>query len=114
MPIEKYGEHLVYLASYPDSDSDVWNLSDKQIFERYFKDLEKIVNINLNAINWYKVIKEKEAGLIYETGILKKIMPVETPISNIYIAGMLNSYPDRNLEQSIILANKVVNLILKK
>ena len=113
-PLSKYKEHIMYLASYPDVNSELWNISDKEVFERYFKDLSSILPVKKEDVNWFKVIKERDAGLIYETGILKNILPVETPIKGLYFAGMSNSYPDRNLEQSLILSTKAVNLILKK
>ena len=112
-PISKYKEHLVYLASYPEKDSQLWDMEDKELFSKYFEDLKKVTNAREDDVNWYKIIKEKNAGLIYDLGILQRILPVQTPIKNLFIAGMLNSHPDRNLEQSIRLANKVVKEILK-
>jgi len=111
-PVSNYGEHIVYLASYPENESELWKTGDKEIFEKYFKDLKKVTDIKEEDVNWYEVIKEKNAGLIYNLGILNRILPVKTPVDNLYLAGMLNSHPDRNLEQSIKLANKVVGEIL--
>lgn len=113
-PFENYKEHIIYLASYPDEDSYLWNLNNKQLFSVYFRDLQKVVKIKIEDVNWFEVIKEKEAGLIYNKGILSKVLSVKTPLQNLYIAGMLNSYPDRNLEQSVKLADKVVSLINNK
>jgi hypothetical protein len=72
-----------------------------------------MADLRLEDINWYKIVKEKEAGLIYDKGILKKLPSATTPFSNLFLAGMLNSYPDRNLEESINVSNRAVNLILK-
>jgi len=113
-PYSLYNENIVYLASYPNNSSTLWNLSEETIFNKYFKDLQKIAPVTKDDVNWYRIVKEKEAGLIYDLGILKKLPSVKTPFTNLYLAGMLNSYPDRNIEESIKLSNKVVELISQK
>ena len=106
-----YKCHLVYLASYPEKNSAFWNLSEEELFKNYLESLKKISGITDSDVQWYRIIREENAGLIYTKGSLKKILPVRTPIKNLFIAGMLNSYPDRNLEQSLKLSKRVLNEI---
>lgn len=100
-PLEKYGENLVYLASYPDADSKLWNMEGEQIFEKYIEDLKKMVKLDKKEIKWYRIFRTKEAGLIYKKGITSNILDVKTPIEGLLIGGMLNSFPDRNINTSI-------------
>jgi len=110
-PPSNYRSYIVYLASYPEISSKIWKFSDKEIFELYFKGLKELVPLTSQDVKWYRVIREKNAGLIYTRGIVDRILPIKTPVSNLFIAGMLNSYPDRNLEESIRLSTKLLDLI---
>jgi protoporphyrinogen oxidase len=110
-PYSTYNCHLVYLASYPEQNSPIWKMSEEEIFKNYLEALKKISGIGDSDVQWYRVIKEENAGLIYTKGSLKKILPTKTPVENLFIAGMLNSYPDRNLEQSLKLSNKLLGEI---
>jgi hypothetical protein len=41
-------------------------------------------------------------------GILDKMVPVTTPIPNLFIAGMFNSYPERSIDRSVALAKEIL------
>jgi protoporphyrinogen oxidase len=101
-PYSGYNSHIVYLGSYPDANSSLWKLAEKEIFILYFKDLKKIFpSIKENNVKWWKVFKDKNCGLVYEKGIKSRILDHTTPIENLFIGGMFNSYPDRNINTSV-------------
>lgn len=115
IPKEEYNnEHLIYLASYHDLNSSIWKEEDEVIFEKYFKDLNKIKKINKKDINWFKIVKYPFAGVIYEKGFLKNLLPIEIPNKDIFIGGMFNSYPERSVNKSIELGRNLAKFVLKK
>lgn len=102
VPKSRYNdEHLIYLASYYGSDDKIWDEDEGAIIKRYLKDLKKIKRVNKKDINWYKVFRYRYSGLVYKTGTLQNIPPIETADRNIFMAGMLNSYPERSINESI-------------
>ncbi|MDP2672350.1 MAG: hypothetical protein Q8O84_00875, partial [Nanoarchaeota archaeon] len=106
---KEYDYHtLVYLGSYPDFSNSVWKLSEEEIFEKYFSDLKKIFpHISEEDIIWKKVGRAPNVGLVYNTNILTNIPEIETPIKNLFIGGMFNSYPERSIDLSALLGIKM-------
>jgi len=96
------GDEVVYLASYPDYSANLWQMGEKEIFENYFGDLQKLFpEITKENVRWWVASKAKDVGLVYETGILSRIPKCETNIKNLFIGGLANSYPERSIDTSI-------------
>ncbi|MEN6442462.1 MAG: NAD(P)/FAD-dependent oxidoreductase [Methanoregula sp.] len=95
VPRERYGEVIVYLASY-FSGSVPARLDRKMIadFCSRFGILEK-------DIHWHRMAIDPWAGPVYTTGYRSIIPPFEK--QGIYLAGMFSSenYPERSMEGSI-------------
>lgn len=109
--LSNYGEHIIYLASYPEGKSRLWGLSDGRIFEIYFEDLKKILpDLKEEEITWKKVVRDKYGGLIYRKGIKSNIANSQTSINGLLIGGMFNSYPDRNINTSIRIGEECAKL----
>lgn len=100
-PFADYGEHLVYLASYPDSDSELWKTGDSELFEKYMTNLSKLIPVDRKDIKWFKIFRTREAGLVYKKGITSNILDAKTPIGGLLVGGMFNSFPDRNINTSV-------------
>jgi len=113
-PIENYKDHIVYLASYPDRNSDVWILDDKKVFNKYFNDLKKLFpSLEEKNVRWWKVFKDKQAGLVYDMNFSEKLIGNKTPIEGLFIGGMFNNYPERSIEGSIKDGKNILKLIEK-
>ncbi len=107
-PLERYGEHIVYLASYytgklPDS-IDVHMLDD---FRRRF-------GVPDSAIHWHRLTVDPFAGPVYTTGFRSHIPGYQQ--DGFYMAGMFSSpnYPERSMEGSIRAGFEVADLIGKQ
>jgi protoporphyrinogen oxidase len=95
VPFERYGEHIVYLASYftgsvpPDTDQVM--LED---FSRRFA-------IAGNEIHWHRMAVDPWAGPVYTTGYRSLIPACER--HGLFLAGMFSheNYPERSMEGSI-------------
>lgn len=113
MPPEDYGgEHLVYLASYPGEKSKVWGQSDGQVFESYFGDLKRIFRLDKKDILKWWVFRNRESGLVFETGTAKNMVQTTTRFENLFIGGVFNSYPERSSDESIRLGKECARLAL--
>lgn len=114
-PFEEYGENVIYLASYPSLKSKLWKESNKRIFEKYLRDLQKLFpSLKKSDVNWWKVNKIEDAGLIFEKGITSRIPGCKTSLSNLFMGGMFNSYPERSIEESIRLGKECVRLVKRR
>jgi protoporphyrinogen oxidase len=107
---QEYGMHLSYLASYPPESSGIWTMNEDEAKALYIEELGKLIDMRDNEILFSHISRSKEAGLVYETGILSRILQEKTPIDNMFIGGMFNSYPDRSIEISIEKGIKCANL----
>ncbi len=105
-PSNYEGDHFVYLASYPDRLNKTWKMSEEEVGKAYLSDMHRI--FGKQNVRWHKVFRLPAAGLIYHMGILKNMVPVNTPISNLFVAGMFNSYPERSIDKSVSFAQEIV------
>ncbi len=113
-PFSEYNEHIIYLASYPCDDSKLWKMNNSEVFSIYYEDLYSLFpeQCKNNKINWYNVIRTRNAGLIYRIGIKSLIPKSSTPIPGIFITGMFNCYPKRPINEIIKKANECVNEVM--
>lgn len=103
VPEEDYGEHLLYLVSYhqsPDED----NLVDpvEEVADRFFDGLDESFPGASDSVTWYTVSRGPDAGPVYETGYLDKVIPHRLR-DGVYSAGMFSreNYPERSMDGSV-------------
>ncbi|MFH0968611.1 MAG: NAD(P)/FAD-dependent oxidoreductase [Methanobacteriota archaeon] len=101
-PVEWYGEHIVYLASYftgePESD----------IREKMLSDFCNKFSVQPEEILWTRMAIDMQAGPLYLTGYKKYL--IEPVIPGLYLAGMFSpeNYPERSIEGSMRAARRTV------
>jgi protoporphyrinogen oxidase len=95
IPVERYGEHLVYLASY--FSGTVPPGIDKTLID----DFCTRFSIGRNEIRWHRVAVDRWAGPVYTTGYKSLIPAYEN--QGLFMAGMFSktNYPERSMEGSI-------------
>ena len=95
IPVDRYGEHLVYLASY--FSGTVPAHIDRVMID----DFCTRFSIAQNEIRWHRVAVDPWAGPVYTTGY-KSLIP-EYENQGLFMAGMfsLTNYPERSMEGSI-------------
>ncbi|MEN6610326.1 MAG: NAD(P)/FAD-dependent oxidoreductase [Methanoregulaceae archaeon] len=95
IPKDRYGEHIVYLASY-FTGAPADNLEEKML-----SDFRTRFQVAENEIHWHDLAIDPWAGPIYVTGSRKTIPPYEQ--NGLYLAGMFSepNYPERSIEGSI-------------
>lgn len=109
-----YGAHILYLASYPEKNSNLWNLGDSELMDMYLESLKSVFpSFRREEIEWARVFQSRAAGLIYRVGIKKRLPDIQTPVEGLLIGGMFNSYPDRSIDTSAQIAYRCVRNIVK-
>ena len=95
VPFERYGEHIVYLASY--FTGDVPPRIDRVMLE----DFSRRFAIGGNEIHWHRMAVDPWAGPVYTTGYRSLIPACER--YGLFLAGMFSreNYPERSMEGSI-------------
>jgi protoporphyrinogen oxidase len=92
---ERYGEHLVYLASYFSGTVPA------QLDRHMLDDFCNRFSIAPKEIHWHKMAIDPLAGPVYSTGYRSLIPAYEQ--KGLYMAGMFSqpNYPERSMEGSI-------------
>ncbi len=95
IPSERYGEHIVYLASYFSGSLS----HDTE--ERMLEDFCSRFSVERKEIHWHKIAVDPWAGPVYSTGYRSLIPDYEQ--HGLFMAGMfsLPNYPERSMEGSI-------------
>ncbi len=92
---ERYGEHIVYLASYFSGTVPA------QLDRRMLDDFCNRFSVAPSEIHWHKMAIDPLAGPVYTTGYRSLIPTYEQ--KGLYLAGMFSqpNYPERSMEGSI-------------
>jgi protoporphyrinogen oxidase len=95
VPAERYGEHIVYLASYFTGDLPV--RADTVMRDHFCRTF----GVPESSIHWERMAVEPLAGPVFTTGYRKMIPAYQA--KGFYWAGMFSpsNYPERSMEGSI-------------
>jgi protoporphyrinogen oxidase len=108
IPRERYGEDIVYLASY-FSGRVPQNLDTRML-----EDFCTRFSVTPNEIKWHKMAVDPFAGPVYTTGYRSLIPAYEQ--QGIFLAGMFSrsNYPERSMDGSIRAGLEVAECINKR
>lgn len=95
IPVERYGEHIVYLASYFSG------ALPSRLDERMISDFCSRFSVSPDEIAWHRMAVDPFAGPVYITGYRSLIPCYEQ--NGLFMAGMFSqtNYPERSMEGSI-------------
>ena len=101
IPPERYGERILYLASYFQGGMD------PALPEKMLADFSGRFGLAVDSIHWRRMAVEPFAGPVYTTGYRSHIPAYEE--KGLFLAGMfsLPNYPERSMEGSIIAGTEV-------
>jgi protoporphyrinogen oxidase len=108
IPQERYGEHIVYLASYFSGAVPA------QLDERMITDFCRRFSVSEREIHWHRMAVDPWAGPVYTTGYRNLIPGYEH--TGLYMAGMFSrtNYPERSMEGSVRAGFEVADCIRKQ
>lgn len=108
-------EHLIYLTYYfQDTNDSLAKMENSKIIDLYFDKLKILFpHFDKNIVNWWRIKKEFPTAPIYETGYLKYILPCETKIKNLCLAGInsIYNYPERSIKGSLLTGINISDII---
>jgi len=97
-----YKASLIYICSYLNSKEDsLWNRNNEEIKDLYLDGLREIKDIRNEDILWWRLTRAEYAGPLYKTGFLKHKPEYNTHYKGLFITGMVSSYPERSINESI-------------
>ena len=105
IPFRRYGEHIVYLASY------FTGTVPPRLDFRMLEDFCTRFSVAKDEIHWYKMAVDPWAGPVYTTGYRSLIPAYEH--QGLFMAGMFSpaNYPERSMEGSIRAGSEVAECI---
>ena len=114
IPSSDYGEHLMYVTSYfQNPESILWKSNDEKVIELYLAGLEKLFPGFRNNVKWWHLRRDVDTAPVYEVGYSKKVMPYQTKIKGLYLAGMFSdaNYPERSMNGSVVAGFRCAEVI---
>ncbi len=107
VPCERYGEDIVYLASYFGGEPA------PGLKEVVLSDFCRRFSVPEGAIHWSELAVERFAGPVYTTGFADLIPAYEK--HGLYLAGMFSppNYPERSMEGSIVAGQEAARRIME-
>ena len=105
IPSERYGEHIVYLASY------FTGTVPPRLDLRMLEDFCRRFSVDRDEIHWHRMAVDSFAGPVYTTGYRSLIPAYEQ--QGLFMAGMFSrtNYPERSMEGSIRAGSEVADCI---
>lgn len=102
------GSHVVYLSRYFSRQEKIGSLSDDEIDELMFHDLQKIYpKLTRSTIKNTYLFRTDVAATVCDLNFSQKVPTCQTPIENLYLVNMAHIYPDeRSCNNSIRTAGK--------
>lgn len=109
------GSRVIYLFTYLRPEDELWNIDEKEIFQIYANNFNKIFPGFGKKIEWYKISKFKHAQVLYNLNF--KNPPVST--DGIYFAGIYRIYPKIRsmasaIESGFEASDKIINDRIKR
>ena len=116
LPREHFGgDHIVYCGDYLDPDHEYFQLTQKQLIERFIPGMKRI-NVNFNA-EWIKkswLWKTRYAQPIPLVNHSKNIPSIATPIQGLYFSGMSQVYPwDRGTNFAVQIGREAARMMIE-
>jgi len=109
--VADYGSHVHYLASYPGDGSRFFDMPGDEVFREYFASLRQIFpELSENNVIDYRVVVDRHSALVPRVGVAERIrtLGIRTPIANLFLAGIINSYPERSIDTCVARARECV------
>jgi len=105
IPSDRYGEHIVYLASYFSG------MVPPNLDAQMLKDFCTRFSLAKEEIHWHKMAVDLWAGPVYTTGYRSLIPSYEQ--RGLFMAGMFSrtNYPERSMEGSVRAGSEVAECI---
>mgnify|MGYP001408421441 CR=1 FL=1 len=100
---EQFGNTYIYYLTNYFEESEIYEYSDKEVFNIYIPSLKKINSeFNESWIIDYKVVRYPYADVLRDLNFFDKLLPNETPIKNLYMCTAAQTYPEMSVLNSSV------------
>ncbi len=108
------GHHLVYLPKYTAADSPYQKMTDDEIRELWFDNLQKMFpGFKRESVRYFLIHRERYVEPLHRLNETDLIPPVRTPIKRLYLATNAQIYPTLTNGESVSRkAREVVELLI--
>ena len=117
IPESDYHENLMYVTTYfQNTQSILWKSNDEEVIELYMKGLEKLFPGFRKKMKWWCLRRDIDTAPVYETGYARLVLPYETKIKGLLLAGMFSdsNYPERSMNGSILAGYRCAATVLRQ
>ncbi|MDR0999952.1 MAG: NAD(P)/FAD-dependent oxidoreductase [Clostridiales bacterium] len=107
------GKHIIYLSRYIDAEDDLFQQTDEEIKALFIEYMERMfAGFRRESIIDSYVYRSLYAQPVIGLNYSDHVLPMETPVKNIYLAGMAQVYPeDRGQAYAVTLGKKAAKLL---
>lgn len=93
------GVSVIYASRYVESAG--LKMPADNVLDLFQKGLESLMGIEPASVVDRVLACTADAGLVYTTGTFSRIRGLKPTVRGLHLAGMLTSFPDRSIEQSV-------------
>ena len=107
-PLEWYGEHIVYLASY------FTGRLPEGFEQAMIADFCRRFSVSAREVHWHRLAVDPYAGPVYTTGLRDRLPAYEE--HGLFLAGMFSppNYPERSMNGSVVAGEEVARRVLAR
>jgi protoporphyrinogen oxidase len=102
---------VVYASRYVDSEQVPTHDAEDEL-DCFQNGLDRFFGIQPRDISDRALAESDDAGPVFTTGYGSALRKLSSTVAGFHVGGMLASYPDRSIEQSIIEAERLTSLVL--
>ncbi|SEA08469.1 Protoporphyrinogen oxidase [Haloplanus vescus] len=117
-PARYGGDHLLYIASYVQDESEaVWQMDDAELETTWLGHIEEMFpSFDRASVREFRVARNPRAAPVYERGYLDMVIPYdlrEEVGEGVYYAGMASraQYPERSLNGGVVAGFECADLL---
>jgi hypothetical protein len=103
---------VVYASRYVDPERVPTHNAEDEL-DSLQDGLDRFFGIQSRDIAERALAESDDAGPVFTTGYGFAIRGLSSSVAGFHVGGMLASYPDRSIEQSIIEAERLTSLVLR-
>ncbi|HOS67066.1 MAG TPA: FAD-dependent oxidoreductase, partial [Methanoculleus sp.] len=107
-PLEWYGEHIVYLASYFSGRLP------EGLEQSMLADFCRRFFVSPDEVHWHRLAVDPHAGPVYTTGLRSRLPAYEE--HGLFLAGMFSppNYPERSMNGSVVAGKEAAKRVLAR
>lgn len=112
VPKSMYDRHVMYVFNYLQASNPIYTMPEEKVFDLYAKDIKKVFpHFDKKDVIKWQLARNPFATPIYNGKYSEKMPPIQIT-KTLFLANTSQVYPeDRNVNNGIVLAKKVVKLI---